>query len=428
MYTKLLVFLFAAAVLLQTSLVHAEEEYEEDRLYALSYNDFRLLRPERQIEYIELMQEFTVQLVAKGVEVTGPFDGFSVSSKWEMFISFLQASAEAGREDCSKIEFSYNDGKIYYRRSNYKDSKPFTNSSNYFAKECPAEFNAFVSQNQKDQAPEAITKFNSSIEKISPGSTKRTERNRFGQDIDPDTAQGTGTEIDRKPAEEIAKKPEDDKKSTEAEQKAVGAGKNSTDKLRCIYAGFTIVGKDCRPRKQYEDPKTKKVYTCNDPRLKPVAKKDDTKKPAEAADKKEVKAEKPASTPKLAKEYVLPEPVDAKKNILCNPTLFGLIDNKPICLAGGKDVTKRCEAAAKKDPKTLEAAVELAKNDPKAYDTMKKTVESLCDGKDDYLKEFKDSSKDDLKSTCLAYVTRFSEFQVKRNGSGSSSGARRGAN
>lgn len=314
----------------------AESDPEEQQIYFLSYNDFRLMSDTEQEAYIREMQNFITDLASQGVELDPVARQGFFPTRWSWLQELLAEPA-------------------------------FAQSANTTA---PVPTTEVYPDGRKKYASDVTLGY--TAPKSNP-----TPTNRLGN-VGAKSPSFSTAPADVNGSELLA-----DKKSKTA--KAAGDKKTApanTGKFRCIYAGFTIKGDDCKPQTEYKN--GGKTYACTG----------------------------------TGANRVTPTKVDEKKSILCNPILFGLNAGKPICIAYAdrKSSTKKCLEESRKIKTSMEDARKLWKTDEASYKLMSETMANFCKGDATttaYMKDFK-GNKEDIKATCVSYAARFNDF----NGSG----------
>lgn len=176
-----------------------------------------------------------------------------------------------------------------------------------------------------------------------------------------------------------------------------------TDRLACIYAGWAVQAeKKCSPvtEKTIADANGKKVkYSC---------------KPAQEGDDSTV--------------YGGNEEGDAI--VLCNPVVFGLIENKPICIKRAANATENCAAAAGPAAETLA----ITKQNPEEYRALTRRISHLCQSDESKLRaHFEKRGKTpsqvtnaikDLSTTCTHLRGRMAQLEEAHKGGSSAAGTR----
>lgn len=124
--------------------------------------------------------------------------------------------------------------------------------------------------------------------------------------------------------------------------------------IRCLYAGFLITGRECRPQGHFTTEDRTRTYACN---FKSI-----------------LSSEKGA-------QVLRPKPTREEENVLCHPLLFGTTaDEQPFCVAKGIDATKNCLRKASLHPESTKRAVALQKTNPKSSKELIQTLNLLCQG------------------------------------------------
>lgn len=161
---------------------------------------------------------------------------------------------------------------------------------------------------------------------------------------------------------------------------------SKTERLACVYAGWAVEGPQCSPisEKEIRDASGKSVtYSC--------------------------KANQEGSA-------IYGDNEDGKSIVLCNPVLFGLKDEKPICIRRSKNATEECVKASNKASETLA----FAKANPSEYRALVRRVDILCQQDETVLRkhfEKRGRSKSqvdyaikDLSATCVHLRGRMAEL------------------
>ncbi|KHD88580.1 MAG: hypothetical protein OM95_08755 [Bdellovibrio sp. ArHS] len=159
-----------------------------------------------------------------------------------------------------------------------------------------------------------------------------------------------------------------------------------TEHLACVYAGWAVEGPQCSPisEKEIRDASGKLVtYSC--------------------------KNQKSETT-------IYGDNEEGKAIVLCNPVLFGLKEDKPICIRRSKNATEECVKASNKASETLA----FAKSNPQEYRALVRRVDVLCQQDESVLRkhfEKRGRSKSqvdyaikDLSATCIHLRGRMAEL------------------
>lgn len=402
-------FIFAALTLgFSTAYAkhHEEEAIVEDQPLQLpTYNQFRLMRPEKQEAFMaDLREMLTETSTASGMEVLSFFDSLniSVTAKWASFLSLLNnpASAASDASWCGDYNFSYNysKGQFCVKKDSIFGITQCGDNAQSYIKSCPTKYAQTRLANE---------------DKVSNVSAAAGSSATVNQDVRKFQEEATKTQANVDTAQAAKKTPEpvDIRPQYQSKSTADTNLDKKPKKFRCIYAGFTVYGEDCKPQDKYIDPKTNTVYTCK----------------LSEADKVEYKS-------------VAPAKANAKKSILCNPIFFGTTEaagkQEPICVARGKNATADCLKAANVNKEaSLKSAVEFAKGDKAKYDELVQTMTTLCPSTQGFAPltlstvtpvmtsprdSMSESSKKDLDATCKKYKERMFDYTLAYGGSGTS--------
>lgn len=421
----LLIVLFFSAQLCQAQ--------EPAKLQLLSHDKYLSLRPAQQEEYIRTLQALTTDLAEDGVEVSSFWNQF-VPEHWTTFFKLIQhAQAQSSGDGSEALNYinsnatstttqqdALDTSKTYNTEEDCKrhwwfgcgknadgtwsppkpvhdgsaptldDIKPFGSSISSVissaSNKTPPTIEVTGSREMfiGNEKAEDVLKKNNPNGTTSDSASTTTQSNNG-------TAQPTATTNNTPQTVQTANNP-----TIQTQAKSSGDAKDPNKKFRCIYAGFTIYGQSCSPVSEFFYEITRPVsgnwvnFSCTGNTLA---------------------QNKGRTSSGHQGKIVTADPVDPKKKVLCNPILFGTIDDKPICVSG-KNATKECRAASQQDPKALKKAVFMAKQNPTYYEEFKRTIENLCDGNTakTYQKSLNPKSSKDLTATCAVYMAQMKDF------------------
>ena len=388
-----LAFSFHAAEARQEKPDINDTPLQEQPLQLPNYDQFRQMSEEKQMAYLHDIRKMLVDLSATGVQVSSLFDYVQPTSSWATLFGLIRNASAA---DCKGRNFwTHSSGRLC--TTGYV-TPICGDDAVALATECKTEYNNSMQrlqdrlgrkaetnaddQSQRIQQSQQIDEANKEVAQATAAKTAAANANPTG-------AGGPTT----KPS--FIKEPFSSNSTADTNQD------KKPKKFRCIYAGFTVYGDDCKPPDKYVDPKTNSVYTC---------------KPTEGD-----------------KDYgiLTPAKPDPKKTVLCNPVFFGTVPNgpgsngsypkqEPICVAKGKNATADCLTGANADKNaSLKSAVKFAKDDKAKYQELTDTIATLCAGDaSPATSSMSASSKKDLSDTCIKYRDRMKDYQPAYEGSG----------
>lgn len=328
----------------------------QDPMPLLTYEEFKRLPRETQIQYIVILQNLARDLAAQGFEVGRWSDGLAWPEKWAFFeMLFFSSSRSLAADSCGDYSFTLKDGGIVCQKNKFGSELCSNRNTSAFDKalSCPQQWNAFVEQKKGDAtlSSESRASLDSFNKKVTDEGNKKVE-----------AAMKKLAPTD-KPADPSFDVPQ---KNANAEVKK---------KLRCIYAGYAVRGENC-------DPQSKETVQ--------VGGKDKT--------------------------FSCPGPEGNKKeSVLCNPRLFGWGGDDPqgnpkaFCVRRSGKASEQCMAKSKQGGRAaLERAADLALNTKDGYSDIHDGLRGLCtqeNGKFQANKEVTSYVKDknDLGRTCGNY-------------------------
>lgn len=242
------------------------------------------------------------------------------------------------------------------------------------------------------------------------GPIERIDRIENGQVVESNSNQG-GQNLEAPAADTRREKAEADAAAAAAQEAERQQRLQDKDKfgkeIRCLYAGFPIVGAVCTPKTHFTSDDKKTTYACDSKNL--------------------------GDTTSMG-QILTPKPPKESEKILCNPLLFGTTaDNQPFCVAKGGNATRECIKKADRAPESLQKAAEIQKANAKTSRELIWTLTKLCHGDEATLKQMlagrmqrsADKVVADIKKTCNDFGERFSAFYNQyRDGARGGSGQR----
>lgn len=380
-----------------------EVSLEEQPFQMADYDQFRRMGDEKQKAYLQEVRNMLGEIQVEGVQISF-FENLNVNmtAKWTAFLSLINDSANADTGYCADYTFSLaangkdicvSKGSLGIQCQPSMTKAYIANCQTKVSQDVPSYKAPAAKQSQQyiaqsDKANDATAEAKAAADSPAPGAPTSAGKN-------PAVANPTGGGA-----------------PTPAASPTAPAAATPAKKFRCIYAGFTIYGADCKPQDSYVDPKTKTTYTCSS-----------------------------SSNTRMTPAPVTPAKPDPKLTVLCNPVFFGTVakgvgsngtlqvPQQPICVAKGANATSDClKQANKNKDASLKSAVQFAKDDKAKYQELTDTVTKLCSPKSAF-SNLADmpvvKNPKDLEATCVKYRERMFDY-ASAYGSATSSGVRAG--
>lgn len=437
------------AVLSFPSLLSAQATFyrKNERFPILTIEEFQKLRPYHQQKYMQDLQEFIVELDRVGVRTAWLFE----MPPFLQVLFSLSEKAHAAAESCSfrisgsatnrycfrcpsfnsiSEEGGASPGVVCAESIDGLHSKLSNSQSAFPQVTLPDGTTNYAGYFRRIEQEEGVgeTRVSSTVARrdgtfrtvVTPAGTHtvREPTNaepRTVTEADPPTKiekveNGQVTEVQANgPGNRLGAVTDTTVEASRTQNELRAAKEDFTKNLRCMYAGFPIMGRECSPRSHFKSDDGKTAYTCD---LEGFRGSEEGKSMEEGATVKS------------------PQPPNASKKVLCNPLIFGVKSNdEPFCIGRTKDATKTCLTLARADSESLKKAVALQNGSRKQARQLLWVLSKLCHGNQDELRNFlKDRSRNlnaavaDVATTCNVYGERFNEYFNQFNSEGGRSG------